>query len=251
MRLLFFAILLLLMEGCANKDVSYQTVSDPQEIDEFEEEFSTPNSSDFDPLEKYNRAMTKFNNAAIVYVVSPVAKGYKKIVPYGARNSIGNFFDNLMFPVRFVNNVLQGKITGAFSESGRFIINTTVGFLGFADVATDIYKIEKRQEDFGQTLGYWGVPGGPHIVLPFLGPSNVRDLGGRFADVVINPTNYFEWRYANIIGRDRAYGLRAVELLNNTPQIVDMYGMVTKDAIDLYPLLKNMYEQRRNALIKE
>ncbi|MDR1460870.1 MAG: VacJ family lipoprotein [Campylobacteraceae bacterium] len=252
MRLLFFIILLLFIGGCADKSVSPQVAFDSQEIDEFEEEFLTSSSNNFDPLEGYNRVMTKFNDVAITHIIFPVAKGYKKIVPQGARNSIGNFFDNLMFPIRFANNIFQGKIANAFSESGRFIINTTVGFLGFADVATDIYKIEEHREDFGQTLGYWGIPGGPHIVLPFLGPSNIRDFSGGFVDMVANPINYFEWRQVNLLNNgDEAFVLKSADILNSMPQITDMYDMATKDAIDLYPLLKNMYEQRRNALIKE
>jgi phospholipid-binding lipoprotein MlaA len=245
MKLSFFVILLLLIGGCADKNKSVQVTLAPQEIDEFEEEFAASSKDDFDPLEGYNRMMTKFNDATIVYVISPVAKGYKKVVPQGARVSIGNFFDNLMFPIRFANNIFQGKISNAFSESGRFIINTTVGFLGFANVATDIYKIEEHQEDFGQTLGHWGVPGGPHIVLPFLGPSNARDLSGRLVDTLMN-------RQINIFdSNDQELILKSIEVLNSMPQIVDMYDIATKDAIDLYPLLKNMYEQRRDKLIKE
>ncbi|MDR3177704.1 MAG: VacJ family lipoprotein [Campylobacteraceae bacterium] len=246
MRLLLFVALLFLLGGCANKNVSPQTLNS-QEIDEFEEEFSSLSGSSFDPFEGYNRAMTKFNDAAITYVISPVSKGYKKVVPKGVRVSIGNFFNNLMFPVRFINNILQGKLSNAFSEGGRFIINTTVGFLGFANVATDVYEIEEHPEDFGQTLGFWGVPSGPHIVLPFFGPSNVRDLGGtiadRLADSLTIDSLTENWRQST--------ALTLTGTVNGMPQIVDMYETLTKDAIDLYPLLKNSYEQRRDALIKE
>jgi phospholipid-binding lipoprotein MlaA len=246
MRLLLIAVLLLFFSACADKNASPQTV---QEMDEFEQEFSISSGSDSDPLEGYNRVMTNFNDATITYVISPVAKGYKKVVPQEARGFIGNFFNNLMFPIRFTNNLLQGKITNAFSESGRFIINTTVGFLGFANVATDIYEIEEHQEDFGQTLGFWGVPSGPHIVLPFFGPSNVRDLSGilvdNFAGTVINPTDYI------FVDNYQRIGAKSIEVLNFTPVIADMYNAMAKDAIDLYPLLKNMYEQHRDALIKK
>ncbi|MDR1554476.1 MAG: VacJ family lipoprotein [Campylobacteraceae bacterium] len=247
MKLLLFVALLLLLGGCASKNTSSQIAQAPQEIDEFEQEFSSSNSNNFDPLEGYNRVMTKFNDAAIVYVVSPVSQGYKKVVPKDARVSIGNFFSNLMFPVRFVNNLLQGKISGAFSEGGRFIINTTVGFLGFANVATDVYKIKEREEDFGQTLGAWGIPGGPHVVLPLLGPSNIRDFSGILVDKLVSPSSYFN----EVVNNKQTLGLTSIEILNTLPQATDMYKTVTKDAIDLYPLLKNTYEQRRNALIKE
>jgi phospholipid-binding lipoprotein MlaA len=258
MKILFFAILLLFFGGCANKNTTssphfVQNDSFTEEEDDFENEFSSSDASGgSDPLEGYNRVMTKFNDATITYIISPVAQGYKEMVPKGVRGSIGNFFDNLMFPIRFVNNLLQGKVANAFSESGRFIINTTVGFLGFANVATDIYKVEEHYEDFGQTLGYWGVPGGPHIVLPFLGPSNLRDFGSSFVDMTLNPTNYFEQRPVNMFANsNQAFGATSVEMLNGLPQVMDMYNTVTKGAIDLYPLLKNTYEQHRNALIKE
>jgi phospholipid-binding lipoprotein MlaA len=245
--LLLIVALLLLFGGCANKNVHSAPDLQDEDIDEFEQEFLASSSNDFDPLEGYNRVMTKFNDATIIYIVSPVSQGYKKVVPKGARNSISNFFDNLMFPIRFVNNLLQGKIANALSESGRFIINTTVGFLGFANVATDIYKIEEHQEDFGQTLGAWGIPGGPHVVLPLLGPSNIRDLGGILADGLISPSTYFD----KVVNNHEALGLVSLKTINSMPQTVDMYETITKDAIDLYPLLKNMYEQRREILIKE
>ncbi|MDR0580039.1 MAG: VacJ family lipoprotein [Campylobacteraceae bacterium] len=247
MRLLLIAVLLLLFGGCANKNAPSAPDLQDEDIDEFEQEFLASSSNDFDPLEGYNRAMTKFNNAVMINVASPVAQGYKKIVPKGARSSIGNFFDNLMFPVRFVNNLLQGKITNAFSEGGRFIINTTVGFLGFANVATDVYKIEEYNEDFSQTLGVWGIPSGPHIVLPLLGPSNVRDFSSIFVDSLLSPSTYS----GKILNNYENVGLTSLRVANSMPEMVDMYKTITKDAIDLYPLLKNMYEQRKETLIKE
>jgi phospholipid-binding lipoprotein MlaA len=258
MRLLILTLLLLLFCGCANKNATpnseLQIAQETQDIetDEFEDEFASSANSDFDPLEGYNRVMTSFNDAAIRYVMSPAAKGYKAVVPAGARASVGNFFDNLMFPIRFINNLLQGKVVNAFSEGGRFIINTTVGFLGFFNVASEVYEIKEHQEDFGQTLGVWGVPAGPHIVLPLLGPSNLRDLGGGFADSILSPTDYFAWRKVNMLDNGwQAVGADSFKAFNSFSQSADAYETMTKDAIDLYPFMKNMYEQRRNALIKE
>ncbi|MDR1614975.1 MAG: VacJ family lipoprotein [Campylobacteraceae bacterium] len=249
MRVATAILFLLFFGGCADKN-AVNTPSDDFE-DEFEAEFGA--SSEFDPLNGYNRAMTKFNDAAYRYALIPAAEGYVKIVPSGARGSINNFFNNLVFPVRFTNNLLQGEPVNAFGEIGRFIINTTVGFLGFADVAGEIYGIEEHDEDFGQTLGVWGVPSGPHIVLPLLGPTNIRDFGGGMADSLINPLSYYGWRdEINIFDNSwQSVSANTFRTLNNMADFAPMYETMTKDAIDLYPFLKNMYEQRRDKLIKE
>ncbi|MDR2635495.1 MAG: VacJ family lipoprotein [Campylobacteraceae bacterium] len=241
MRLAAVALFLLFFYGCADK----HTVAVADE-DDFEAEFES--SSEFDPLSGYNRAMTTFNDAAYRYAIIPVAKGYATVVPSGARVSINNFFSNLVFPLRFTNNLLQGKIANAFGETKRFIINTTVGFLGFANVADELYGMQKHGEDFGQTLGVWGVPAGPHVVLPLLGPSNLRDVGGKVVDFFAAENmniNLFDndWRLST--------GANTLNMVNGLSDFAPMYETMTKDAIDLYPLLKNMYEQSRNKLIKE
>lgn len=252
-----FLLMLFLFVGCAAKNettlhVNSQESGEFDEFDEFENEFAQNSQSSFDPLSGYNRVMTSFNHAAMTNVLIPVATGYKEIVPEGARSSIGNFFHNLLYPVRLVNNILQLKFKNALDETGRFLLNTTVGFLGFADVATDIYEIEKHNEDFGQTLGYWGIPGGPHIVLPILGPSNLRDFGAGFADGWISPLNYVKQREINLVNTYfEGISTNIVGAVNELSFDYPGYETITKDAIDLYPLLKNTYEQRREALIKE
>jgi phospholipid-binding lipoprotein MlaA len=232
---------MLFFVGCADKSAVHADFDE----DDFEAEFAS--NDEFDPLSGYNRAMTAFNDAAYRYAIIPTAKGYSKIVPKGARDSINNFFDNLIFPSRLVNNLLQGKFSNAASETGRFIINTTVGFLGFANVADEIYGMQKHDEDFGQTLGVWGVPSGPHVALPLLGPSNVRDIGGMVTDYLLKSqydTGFFEENWQN-------YALTGFKTFNGLADFAPMYETLTKDAIDLYPLMKNAYEQRRDKLIKE
>lgn len=253
--ILFFVLFFL--AGCSNKSPEVRQMTSNEQVafdefDEFEDEFAQSSQSDFDPLSGYNRAMTTFNDAAMTNVLIPISQGYKEIIPPGARSSLGNFFDNLLYPVRLANNILQGKFKNALDETNRFLLNTAVGFLGFADVATDIYEIEKHDEDFGQTLGYWGVPAGPHIVVPILGPSNLRDFSASFADGWISPLNYVSNRDVNLI--NTYFEGISVNALDSVNLLSDNYGIyqgMTKDAIDLYPLLKNMYEQRREALIKE
>jgi phospholipid-binding lipoprotein MlaA len=256
-KIFIFLLALFLLAGCAGKNETVSNISsfqneDMDEFDEFEDEFAQKSTSDFDPLSGYNRVMTSFNHAAMTNVLIPVSKGYKKVVPEGARSSIGNFFHNLFYPVRFANNLLQGKFKNALDETNRFLLNTTVGFLGFADVSTDIYKIEQHNEDFGQTLGYWGVPAGPHIVLPILGPTNLRDASSTFADGWISPTSYINQRGINLVNTYfEAASVNVVRSVNGLSFDYGGYEAMTKDAIDLYPLLKNMYEQRREAQIKE
>src|SRR5688572_26977733 len=131
-----------------------------------------------DPLEKVNRAVFGFNEKADQYVLKPVAKGYDKITPQPVRRGIANFFDNLFYPTVIVNDLLQAKLKQGAFDLGRFVVNTTVGVVGIFDVATG-WGMEKHEEDFGQTLGYWGVGPGWYLMLPLLGPSDNRDLVGR------------------------------------------------------------------------
>lgn len=139
-----------------------------------------------DPFEPFNRKVYKFNDAVDKAVLKPVARGYTKAVPAGGRNIINNFFSNLDDVLVTLNDVLQLKLKQAFNDGGRFIINTAFGGLGLADVAAKA-GFPKHHEDFGQTLGYWGVKSGPYLVLPFLGPSDVRDATGLYVDGITGP----------------------------------------------------------------
>ncbi|MCG8435004.1 MAG: VacJ family lipoprotein, partial [Gammaproteobacteria bacterium] len=138
-----------------------------------------------DPLEPFNRAMFKFNDAVDRAVIKPVAKGYAK-TPKPFRKGVNNFFSNLSAPVTIINNFLQGKFKKAFSDTGRFLMNSTIGLFGIFDPASRV-GLARHREDFGQTLGAWGVPSGPYLVIPFLGPSTVRDGIAGFADRRVDP----------------------------------------------------------------
>lgn len=221
------------------------------ELSEFEEEMESPEIHD--PLGGYNRIMTSFNDTVMVYVVIPLSNGYKAVIPLGVRQSVSNFFNNAAFPVRFANNLLQGKIENTTEETQRFLLNTTLGMAGLFDVAKDQFEIKPHKEDFGQTLGYWGVDAGPHIVLPFLGPSNLRDLVGIFPDSYANPLEYYEQRdhyniFANSID---ALGAKAFSKVNETSLSGNAYEKIKADAVDLYPFLRDMYEQYREKQIQE
>jgi phospholipid-binding lipoprotein MlaA len=143
-------------------------------------------SNPADPWEKVNRIIYKFNDTLDEAAVRPVAKGYQKIVPRFARTGISNFFNNLDDVNVVVNDVLQLKLKAALQDSGRLLLNTTVGLGGFIDVASEVGWY-KNYEDFGQTLGHWGVKPGPYVVLPFLGSSTVRDTVGMIPDTFFNP----------------------------------------------------------------
>ena len=148
---------------------------------------ATTNPSD--PLEPMNRAIYSFNDGVDTAIFKPLAQGYRAVLPSFVRNGISNFFSNINDVLIALNNLLQGKISNAVSDVGRVLVNTTVGVGGLFDVATN-FGLEKHNEDFGQTLGYWGIADGPYLVLPLLGPSNFRDALGRIVDVKTDPVGY-------------------------------------------------------------
>lgn len=212
------------------------------DISEFDDEFKDKTEV-FDPLSGYNRAMTNVNDFLYENLLNPTLKGYNYIIPQPAREAVDNFFDNLVFPVRFVNNVLQLKFKEAGEETLRFVANTIIGFGGLTDGAK-YYNLQRHDEDFGQTLGFWGVGSGFHIVLPLVGPYNLRDLFGFWGDYFVNPITFVDPQASS-------NGIKIYQKLNNISLDVDAYDRLKKDAIDLYPFLRDAYEQRRNYLIKE
>jgi len=146
---------------------------------------------EYDPWERWNEPMFNFNRRLDQYVLKPVAKGYNFVVPDEIQIMISNGFDNISFVPRFVNSLLQGKVKGAGRELGRFLINSTAGVGGLFDPAKDVFGILKSREDFGQTLGFWGVGAGPYLIVPFLEPLTVRDGVGKAVDSAMDPLSYF------------------------------------------------------------
>jgi len=230
--------------------------------DEFEDEFGAAEKEVFDPLSGYNRVMTDFNDSLYVWFLDPVARGYRWVLPYAARRGVKNFFHNLLFPLRFVNNALQLKIKNAGEEFLRFSINSTIGIFGIWDPAKEWFDLEAHEEDFGQTLGFYGVGGGFHVVLPFLGPSNVRDMFSLYPDMQMDPVYYVENRPYNLPQNDGEYlgysrktlqsaQLTVLKTINRESLRIGQYANLKKDAIELYPFLRDVYEQNRAKLIKE
>ncbi|MBI3547284.1 MAG: VacJ family lipoprotein [Gammaproteobacteria bacterium] len=195
-----------------------------------------------DPIEGFNRAIYIFNDKFDRYLLKPVAKGYRAIAPTPVRKGVSNFFGNLHDPGIMLNNLLQAKPKQAASDLGRFVINSTVGILGLFDIATK-WGMEKHNEDFGQTLAKWGVGDGPYLVLPFLGPSNLRDGGGLVVDWETYPPSAMQ---------DRSTGdkLILVEVIDKRAQLLDAGDILDQAAgQDPYIFVREAYRQRRRSQI--
>lgn len=220
------------------------------ELDDFADEMEVKEV--YDPFKGYNRAMTSFNDGAYEYVFKPTAKGYRYLFHKEIRLSVEKFFHNIHFPIRLVNNLLQAKFKNSAEETGRFVVNTTVGVLGLFDPAKSELNLEKHDEDFGQTLGFYGVQSGPHIVLPLLGPSNLRDSVSLYPDALLSPIDYTERNYWTLTDTVAEYiGLVTLDKINYASLYMNKYDKLKEDAVDLYPYLRDVYEQYRDKQIKE
>ena len=199
---LFTFLSLSMFQGCSTKiesmkpsyteiNTTKNTDTDEIETDDFADEYEDENKTEIiDPLSGYNEMMTNFNDSLFVYVVNPISNTYAKVFPHMVRLGISNFLHNIQFPIRFTNNLLQAKFKNSLEETERFVLNSTVGIAGLWDPASLYFDIEAHNEDFGQTLGYYGVGAGFHVVLPLLGPSNLRDIVGLVADGYVSPLVY-------------------------------------------------------------
>lgn len=194
-----------------------------------------------DPLEEVNRAIYDFNEAADEVVLEPVATAYQNNVPQAVRTGVSNFFSNLSYPIVIVNNVLQGKVPQAVNDTGRFVINSTVGVLGIFDVASAL-DLEANDEDFGQTLGVWGVGDGIYLVLPLFGPSTLRDTVGLGVDYNLDILNYV----SDVPTRN---GLRAVKAVDVREGLLRAGRILDEAALDPYSFVREAYLQRRINLI--
>jgi len=243
-KLPFYVLMAALMGASA------QPVIAQSDADLYGDDVVTAGAVD-DPLESINRVTFSVNDFIYLNVFEPVADAYTFITPDPVEEGATNFFRNLKYPVRLAANLLQGRLDGAWVETGRFAINTTFGVAGVFTPADSVDGFEPiPAEDIGQVLGAWGVSDGPYLVLPLLGPSNLRDLGGLVGDRAVDPLSQpfavneswnWEWRLA----------LSATDVITSSPTIIERYKQLKGGSIDPYSSMKNGYTQFRNAAIKE
>ena len=199
-----------------------------------------------DPLEKLNRATYKFNDKFYEWLLKPAAKGYRFVVPTPVRESLDRCFSNIKYPVRLVNNLLQGKVTGAAIESGRFICNSTIGLGGFFDPAACKFKLKAQPADFDQTLGFYGIPAGFYLTLPLLGPSSARGAFGFAGDGALNPTLYLNIAVVQYV----QYGVSGGEVLNKTSLRLEEYDTLKNGTFDPYIAMRSAYFEHRVEMVK-
>lgn len=187
-----------------------------------------------DPLEGINRGIFKFNDTLDTYALKPIAQGYRYVAPDVVETGVSNFFGNLSDVGTLLNNMLQGKFADAGTDFARVVFNSTIGLGGIIDVATPM-GLEKHDEDFGQTLGAWGVPSGPYVVLPLFGPSNVRDGLSSIVDTAVDPVNSIE-------GPATKNAFAIARVINNRALLLDKESIVTGDR---YSFIRDAYMQSR------
>lgn len=202
-----------------------------------------------DPLETMNRGVFWFNDQLDIYALEPVARGWHWLMPDRVETCVSNFFANLRFPTTTLNNLLQGKVVNAGSNVGRFVVNTTVGVVGLFDPATD-WGMPEHDEDFGQTLGVWGVPPGPYLVLPLFGPSNIRDGVGTVAD---SYTLVYPWLLPMLWPQAFPWysmtGAQVVRVVNARGQVLTEVEEIKAASVDYYSAVRDGYTQRRRTQV--
>ena len=223
MRVAVACLILLMMSGCAVKQVSHD---DPR-----------------DPWEGYNRHVFAFNEMTDANILKPIATGYSKVVPNAVRGGIGNAFSNLEELPTALNNFLQGDFANGGNDLLRFLVNTTLGVAGVFDPATSMGLI-KQEEDFGQTLAVWGVGSGPYFMLPLLGPSTARDFPGKVVDFIIAPVNW-------IGDSDVRPLLQGTQIVSTRAGFLGQEKVLRELSPDFYRQLRGFYLNRREHLIRD
>lgn len=196
-----------------------------------------------DPFEQYNRVMFDFNDKVDQAVLKPTATAYSDFTPYPVQIAVGNFFENLNDVWTGANNLLQGKVEDGLNDFMRFAVNSTIGILGFIDIASPA-GIPKHKQDFGTTLGVWGVPSGPYVVLPLMGPSTVRDTAALPADFQGDPWSYVDPARARYAGS-------ALRLVDKRAAALDAFNLIEEAALDRYEFIRDAFLQRRQSKINQ
>jgi len=234
---IFFIAATLLLSGCAsNKAVETSVEAIEVEV------------SEVDPYEGFNRKMFIFNDAVDTYVAEPISDVYLWVTPQIVRTGVSNFFDNLKGINVFLNAFMQGKGQQGAEDTGRFFVNSTIGLLGLFDVATE-FGLEKHDEDFAQTLAVWGVPQGPYLVLPLLGPSTARGIPGGVFDAAANPATYVGGPLQLFQALNTP--IQLLQVLNARANADDDINFIEEAALDSYVFTRESFLQYRNNLIAD
>lgn len=195
-----------------------------------------------DRFEGINRGIYKFNDAVDRATLKPVAKGYKKVTPRWLRTGVGNFFSNLSYPATIVNQFLQGKAKLGFQDAGRFLMNSTLGLGGLVDIATKA-GLPSNDEDFGQTLAVWGVSSGPYVMLPFFGPSSLRDAPSRAFDYFLGPLTYIDGVPWEVL-----WGMRGLDIVHTRSELLSIDATL-QSTFDPYAFMRDAFVQQREYVI--
>lgn len=223
--------------ACAASLVCITPASAQEAYDDYAEESTNP-----DPWEPFNRAVFRFNDTVDTYTLKPLAKGYNAVMPEFLNDGVTNVFSNLGEPRNLVNNTLQGKFHDASVDLSRFLLNTTLGVVGVFDVATRM-GLQRNDEDLGQTIGSWGTPSGPYVVLPLLGPSTVRDAGSRVPESFIGYT--YTGQVDHVPTRNTAFG---TDILDTRAALVSRERLIRGDR---YAFVRNAYLQNREYRVRD
>lgn len=221
------------------------------EFSQFESEFSQNSGENiYDPIEPLNRKIFVFNDTIDRFAFEPLAKGYRNYVPKPIRKSVRNFTTNIALPVSVINSLAQGKLDNAMASFSHFLINSTIGVVGLFDVAGS-KNIKYESEDFGQTLGHYGVKNGPFLILPIFGPSNARDAGGRAFDTAISITGFNVLEIGPEIDDEYLITNAALSGIDSRESLIDVVDDARKDSLDLYITMRSYYSQNRNSKINK
>ncbi|WP_366044308.1 VacJ family lipoprotein [Methylomonas sp.] len=204
-----------------------------------------------DPWESWNRSMQSFNDGVDDYVMKPVAEGYRWITPDFVDQGVSNFFSNIGDIRVTINDALQGKFAQSAFDGTRFFLNSTLGLAGFIDLASNV-DLPKHHEDFDQTLGFWGVPSGPYLVLPLLGPSSPRGVVGVAGDVAMNPISYTGvYLSSSAVSTAVSGGLGALNAADLRADNLENERIASEAALDRYAFFRGAYLSQRNYLIHD
>jgi phospholipid-binding lipoprotein MlaA len=226
-----------------------EEVEEDEYDDEYDDEDEYGDEEDVelipDPWIEMNQGLYTFNDRLYFWLLKPVSRGYGFIIPEELRQGVRNFMYNIRFPVRFINALLQGKVRKSGYEFGQFFINSTAGCLGLLNPSANYPHLQPSKEDMGQTFAVWGIGNGAYIMLPFLGPSSLRDGMGRLGDTFLDP---LWWLFDDIWV---TLAIRAGEAVNDTSLRIGEYEALKEAALDPYIMIRNAYIQNRNKLIAE